>query len=107
MTDITQPQVKKFTNETGRQTSDMWVRLIAIIDAETVTWTETIEPMLAGYADDDVVPLDHDQDGRTQLSKSDLVDYVAELAAFKVWVNASPGRRATLSKPHVNGLRGL
>ncbi len=99
MADITEPAVKKFSDEVIRPMADVLVGINAMGDAETVTWTETILPMLSGYADEAAVPMDN-ADGRTPLTKKDLVDFVGELAAVLATLNAA-GALAKVSKPHV------
>lgn len=101
MADITDPQVVKFSNEVMRPISDAIVGLKALSDAETVTWVQTIAPALAAYADGDTIVDGSASDGRTPLSKSDLVDAIGVLAAVVAVVNLA-GNEAKISKPHVN-----
>lgn len=100
MTNITEPAVIKFTNEVVRPMADVLIGINAMGDAETITWTDTILPMLSGYVDADPVLMD-EADGRTPLTKKDLVDFIGQLALVLATLNAA-GALAKVSKPHVN-----
>ena len=101
MVNITEPQIKKFTNEFIRPMSDRLVGTQALITIETVTWIDTISVILSGYADGDVVLDGSLTDGRTPLTKKDIVDFITVLAALDS-VFSAIGNTAILSKPHVN-----
>jgi hypothetical protein len=100
---ISDPTVVAFCNQVVRPIADRMVGMKATIDIEAATWTATINPILAGFADGDTIDDGADQDGRTVLTKSDIVDFVTEMNAFKAQLDA-PGVFDTVNKPKVNTL---
>ena len=101
MADITSPQVIKFCNEVLRPLCDVLVGAKALLDAETVTYTETVLPILGTHDGADVVLDGSAEDGRTPLTRSDITAAIGVLAAIQA-VAEEPGNEGKLSKPHVN-----
>lgn len=101
MADIDNAQVIKFTNEVLRPLSDAVVGFKALLDAETVTYTQTIAPALVAFADGDIVLDGSATDGRTPISKADIAAAIAVLAAINAVIDAGSAE-AEVSKPHVN-----
>jgi hypothetical protein len=101
MADITDPTVIGFVNEAVRPFSDRLVGLDASMDIEISKWFSVISPLIAGNADGDVI-LDGSQlDGRTPLTKADLVNFITQLLTIQTQFDGG-GVYDIISKPHVN-----
>ena len=101
MANITDPQVIKFCNEVVRPLADKLIGVDAVITAETITWVAEVAPSLASAADADIVDDGASEDGRTPLTKADIINFVTQLAALTTLWSAA-GVRDVISKPHVN-----
>ena len=98
---IDNPQIRKFCNEVVRPLSDRLVGLDATIDIETVVWVETINLALSGYGNEEVIIDGSLTDGRTPITKKDVVDFIGILGILSTTFNAGDNQ-AIISKPHVN-----
>ena len=100
MANITEPDVISFLSERLRPYADLLVGMAQDIDVDTVRYTNTVAPALAGNVDEDLVADGSDVDGRTQMSKAELVELAVALGAIRAAI--TPARFATLVKASVN-----
>lgn len=82
MADITDPTFVGFTNETLRVLADYLVGIKDALDTASLQWTDTMSAIIAGEADDDVVIDGSALDGRTPLTKADILTIVAAYGAI-------------------------
>lgn len=101
MPDITNPDVIAYVNRVVRPIADRMIGLNATIDIEAATWFATISPAVAANADVDLIADGSDLDGRTQLTKADLVNFVTQMLAFQTQMDGG-GVFDVVNKPHVN-----
>ena len=101
MADITDPTVIAFVNEAVRPFSDRLVGLSASMDIEIAKWNAVISPLLAGNADADTIMDGSATDGRTPLTKADVVNLITQLMTIQTQFDGG-GVFDVISKPHVN-----
>ena len=98
---ITDPSVVAFVNQAIRPLSDRYVGMNASLDIELAKWFSVISPLLSGAADDDTVDDGSATDGRTILTKADVVNFVTQMLATQTQLDGG-GVFDVISKPHVN-----
>lgn len=101
MADITDPTVKAFVNEFVRPAADRIVGLNSTIDVEAARWFATISPLLSGNADGDVILDGSESDGRTPLTKADVVNFITQMLTIQTQIDGG-GVLDVLVKPSVN-----
>ena len=101
MADITDPSVIAYVNEAIRPFSDRLVGLSASLDIEIAKWNSVISPLISGNVDGDVILDGSANDGRTPLTKADLVNFVTQLNTLQTQFDGG-GVFDVISKPHVN-----
>jgi hypothetical protein len=99
--DIVDPTVVAWCNDVVRPVADRMVGLNATIDIEASRWFATISPLLAGNADGDTVIDGSAADGRTTLTKADIVNFVTQMLAYQTQLNGG-GVFDVVNKPAVN-----
>ena len=100
MAAITDPDVISFLNDRGRPYAETILGLIQGIDLDTIRYTQTVAPAMAGNAGGDMIEDGSESDGRTQLSKAELAELGGALVAFAAAM--TPAREAALVKAAVN-----
>ena len=103
MANITEPDVIDYVNRVIRPIADRMIGLNATIDIEASTWFATVSPALSGAAGADVVMDGSELDGRTQLTKDDVVSFVTQMLAFQTQLDGG-GVFDVINKPKVNVL---
>jgi len=101
MADITDPTVIAFVNEAIRPFADRLVGLNASLDIEIAKWNSVISPLITANANEDVILDGSAGDGRTTLTKADLVNFVTQLNTLQTQFDGG-GVFDVISKPHVN-----
>ena len=98
---ITDPSVIAFVNQVIRPLSDRYVGMNASLDIELAKWFSVISPLMAAAGNDDTVDDGSDTDGRTVLTKADVVNFVTQMLATQTQLDGG-GVFDIISKPHVN-----
>jgi hypothetical protein len=104
MAAIIDPIVITYCNQVIRPIADRLVGLNATIDVEASRYFATISPLISGNANGDLISDGSggvDGDGRTQLTKADLVNFVTQMLALQTQWDGG-GVFDIISKPHVN-----
>jgi hypothetical protein len=102
MADIIDPQTIAFCNDRVRPLADYLVGIKQAVDTEVTKWHSVIntDEHLAAYLDGDIVADGSAADGRTPLTKADVVNFVTQLIAFQALLDGV-GVMNVVSKPHV------
>ncbi|MEE9145971.1 MAG: hypothetical protein V3U27_01050 [Candidatus Tectomicrobia bacterium] len=97
MADITNAVVIKFSNEELRPISELARNLKIHLDHAKTQYQTTISGLIAGNADTDTLLDGSPDDGRTSVTKKDIVDFTTELNDLITELDA-PGTDALISK---------
>lgn len=98
---ISDPTVVAFCNQVIRPVADRMVGLNVACDNELALWDATISGLLSGFADGDTIDDGSDADGRTTLTKVDVVNFVTQMQAYQTQLNGV-GVFDVINKPRVN-----
>ena len=101
--EITDPRVRRFTNEKLRRLAEHTLAVEAIIDIISPEYTNTVAPLIANNADTDEVDDGSPEDGRNVITKADIATAVTGLAAVKAAL--TPAVVLALNKLAVRPLR--
>ena len=101
MADITDPTVVAFVNEAIRPISDRLVGLNATLDVEIAKWFSVVSPLVSGNANNDEIIDGSQSDGRTPLTKGDLMNFMTQIIVIQTQLDGV-GVFDVVSKPHVN-----
>ncbi len=97
MADITNAVVIKFSNEELRPNAELVRNLKIHLDHAKTQYQTTVSGLIAGNADADQLDDGSPDDGRTPVTKKDIVDFTIELNDLITELDA-PGTEALISK---------
>lgn len=89
MADITEPVVVRFSNDYLRPLSEAVRNLGIRLNDAKVEYTTIISDLISGNADGDLLADGSPADGRSQVTKKDIVDLLSMLNSLLTEINAT------------------
>lgn len=101
MADIVDPDVISFVNERIRPFADVLSGMIGDVDILVNQWNAVVSPAVSGNVGSDPILDGSELDGRTQITKGDLINFITQLQALQTQWDGG-GVDLVIQKPSVN-----